>query len=180
MRDLNRDNLVEMGSCRKPHGIKGGFSLQVFNKNTENIKKGSRVFLTPYDDKSSLPSDGEVHIVSQISWGNKAIIYFKNIGDRNLVEQMIPFTVWMDRDDFEELDEDEFYLSDLVGLKVIDEESGAAEGEVTNFYENGVQVVLEFSYRGKSYDLPLVENFFPEINWDTREIFVNLPEMENA
>lgn len=51
----------------------------------------------------------------------------------------------------------------LVGAQVVDADRGDPLGEVSDFYDNGAQVVLELA-RGESRHLvPYVENFFVEV-----------------
>ena len=65
------------------------------------------------------------------------------MNDRNTVEAMVPFDIYFDRKNFPEIEDDEYYLNDLLGLEVFDFISKAPIGRILDFYENGAQVVLK-------------------------------------
>lgn len=170
-----QDQFIEMGYCAKPHGIKGQFQFHLYNTEDSSLVNGVRLKLVPTNERSSLSKDGEFFTLSKIQFGNKVIASLKDIEDRNQVESMIPFTIFIDRVDFHELDEDEIYLTDLVGLKAIDKNKNPI-GIVSRFYDNGAQTVLVISKdRGGEIELPFIEIFFPEVNIEEKFIVVHDP-----
>src|SRR5690554_1152385 len=136
-----KDRLVHMGVCGKAHGIAGGFSLRLFNAQNTSLAKGAPVTLIPKDENSILAPEGESFKVKSVSTGGKGILYLEGIDDRNQVEAMIPFDLYMLRSDLPEPEEGEFYLEDLVGMRVVNSR-GEEVGEVENYYDNGAQSVL--------------------------------------
>ena len=156
--------------------IKGGFSFALINPEDSVLKKGMEVTLIPLDDASSIPEDGEKKIITAISFGNKVTAYLEGISDRNIVEAMIPFSIWIPRSVFpQKLEEGEFYLQDLIGLEVFDHESGKKVGEIVSHYDNGIQIILVIGGY-KQIELPLVENFFPVIDPENKRVEINMPE----
>jgi 16S rRNA processing protein RimM len=170
-----KDNFIEMGFCTKPHGIKGEFQFHLYNPESSSLKKGSVLKLTPSDNLSSIRSDGEEFKVKKIQFGNKIICALENVDNRNLVESMIPFTFFISRDQFVETDDDEIFLSDLIGLTVIDD-SREDIGVVENYYDNGAQSVLVIKMNNSEVvELPFVEAFFPELDIDNKKIVMINP-----
>lgn len=168
------EKYIKFGRCSKPHGIKGAFSFHLFNKEDSSLKKGSKLILRPSDSSSSINAEGEEHIIGAIAFGNKVIVSLKNVQDRNQVEAMIPFEIYVNREDFPPLSEDEYYIEDLVGLKV-KTDNGADYGVVDSYYDNGAQTVLVIK-GANNIELPLVEQFFPEVNVAENYILINEPE----
>lgn len=165
-----QDEYIEMGNCSKPHGIKGEFLFNLFNPLGRSLKKGSPIKLIPSLKSSSLNPDGDIKEIETIRYGNKVIVKIKDINDRNEVESLIPFTIWLERSHFEDIDEDEVFLSDLLGLNVFDTDNNQI-GVVKNFYDNGAQAVLVIKLdEGSSVELPFVEAFFPEVDLDGEKI----------
>ncbi len=173
----NDKNLIEFGFGLKPHGIKGGVTLKLYNENGSSLKNGSKILLKPYSSQSSLKSEGQKFTIDQIHFGNKVICYLKEIKDRNDLESILPFTVFYPREELPELDAGEFYLEDLVGLKVLDID-GNHIGKVLGHYDNGAQTVLSLSLKNQKVELPFVEVFFPHIHIDKGFITLNPPEFE--
>jgi 16S rRNA processing protein RimM len=175
---MKNKNLIELGTSTKPHGIKGGFLFNLFNKDGSVLTKGSIISILPGSDNSSVPKEGQDIEIEEIHFGNKTIVYLKGIRDRNIVEAMIPFEVLYPRDKFPEPDEDEVYLQDLVGLKVMDV-GGFEIGKVQSYFDNGAQTVLKIKLENEIMELPFVENFFPEVDVENGTITMILPEYDS-
>ena len=169
-------NLIFLGNCTKPHGIKGGFSFFLENNDESVLKNGLEITLFPTNPSSSIDKNGENFVIDKISFGNKTICYLKDINDRNVVESMIPFEIHASRDIFPEPKEGEFYVADLIGLKVLEHGTDREIGKVTKFFDNGMQLVL--TIRGdQSFDIPMVDNFVPELDIEGGKIWVVIPEV---
>lgn len=172
----NKQKLIELGYCARPHGIKGGFSLVLYNQEDSILEDGLELVLVPSSDQSSISKNGENYEIEKVQISNKSIIYFKGITDRNVVEKMLPFKIFFDREKFPETDEGEFYLSDLIGLEAFNE-SGKRVGEITSLYDNGAQTIVVIETKNKDIiELPLVDNFFPVIDIENKKIIVRPPE----
>jgi 16S rRNA processing protein RimM len=170
---------VEMGACSKPHGIKGELIFNLINREDSSIRKGIKILLKPKSVESSLSDKGEEFIVESIRFGNKTIVRLKDVADRNKVESLIPFSIWIDRKDFAELDSDEVFLADLINLYVFDSEDNKI-GIIENYYDNGAQPVLVILLDDKSGDqdrveLPFVPAFFPDVNLEEKKIIMINP-----
>ncbi len=173
---IDKNKLVKFGECNKPHGIKGGFSFYLYNSENSHLEKGSDIYLYPLDSKSSIGNEGEKHKIDSISFGNKTICYLKGITDRNIVESMLPYEIYFEKDKLKDLDEDEFYLEDLKGLEVRDFDTKEEVGKVLSFYESGETVILVIRTKDEKLELPFVKSFFPEVNFE--EKFILLKKFE--
>lgn len=182
-----KNEYIEMGTCSKPHGIKGDFIFSLFNNGNSSLNSKSEILLKPGSHNSSLPSEGKLFNISSIRFGNKVIAKLEGVDNRNQVEEMIPFSIWLERKNLAPLDEDEVYLEDLVNLTVFDPD-GVQLGIVENYYDNGAQPVLVVKLddvtkesqriqRTQRIELPFVEVFFPEIDLDEERIVMNNPGM---
>ena len=97
---------VEMGTCSKVHGIKGEFLFNLLNNKDSSLKNKLSIFIKPLTSKSSVSTDGETHLLESIRIGNKVIARLDGIDNRNLSEDMIPFSIWIRREDFKEITDD--------------------------------------------------------------------------
>lgn len=170
------ENLIKLGVCGKAHGIKGGFQFNLENPENSILDEGTKILLIPSDSRSQLPQEGQMFTIQKISFGHKTMAFLEGIDNRNVVEEMIPFEIFVDRNLFPEIDEDEIYLSDLVGLKVYCHSSGKEVGTIKKFYDNTAQAIIVI--RGiQNLELPLIEQFFPVIDLENKRIEVNIPEV---
>ena len=85
---MKNSNLVELGVARSAHGIKGAASIVLYNPQDSILKSGMRVTLLPFDASSSLSASGSSFTISKIQFGNKTIIYFEEVQDRNQLEMI--------------------------------------------------------------------------------------------
>lgn len=172
---MKKDSLIEIGFCHKPHGIKGGFSLKLHNSSENVLQKNMSVTLMPSKSSSQVLSSGEVKKINQLILGHKNIVYFEGISDRSLVESMLPFSIHILRSEFPELDEDEFYMADIIGLRAYNIDTGHEIGVVESYSDNTVQYILNI--RGKEdLDILFIDNFVPKVSVEDGKIWIKIPE----
>lgn len=170
-----KEKLIHLGSCGRPHGIAGGFSASLFNPEDSAIKKGLSLILRPKRQDSSVNPDGQAFTVIKANLGNKAILYLEGVTHRNEAEAMVPFDIYIKREDLPATNKNEFYIEDLIGLKVLGED-GEKLGIVKNYFDNGAQLVLVVEKSDGEIELPFVEAFFPEV--DVKAGFIKMIEPE--
>ena len=93
----DKSKWMRLGVCRKPHGIKGAFDFHLDNAIDSVLDNGVEIHISPLEAKSSLPAEGMDIEIADISFGNKVIVYLDEVNDRNVVESMIPFEIYIDR-----------------------------------------------------------------------------------
>ena len=174
---MKNSNLVELGVAKVAHGIKGAASLMLYNPKESILRKDLVVTLRPLDKKSSLVESGAKFSIASIHFGNKTIVFFDGIQDRNELEEILPFKLLVEREDFPALSDGEFYLNDLIGLDAFNE-AGKKVGVIHSTYDNGAQDILVIVTKsGDELEIPLVDEFFPEINIAEKKIIVRPPEI---
>ncbi|MBL6989395.1 MAG: 16S rRNA processing protein RimM [Bacteriovoracaceae bacterium] len=176
------DDLIEVGQCHKPHGIKGGFSFSLAAHDESVLQHVKTILLFPKGPSSTLCASGVEYTIEQISFGNKVIVYLDGISTRNQAEELIPFVIKVSRSDFAPITADgEFYIADLLHTKVFDHLSGKEIGVISSFYENNAQTVfvIQNSSGGELIELPFVDHFFPVVDLDNKRVEILLPEIIN-
>jgi 16S rRNA processing protein RimM len=161
-----------------PHGLRGEAELRLLNSNLDEcvLEEGMDVQLYPTSPKSSLPEKEESRTIEKLRFGNKVICLFKDVKDRTQLEKMIPFEIYLHRDQFPEVEDDQVYLVDLINLPVFSPE-GTELGVLESFSDNGMQYLFEVRLKdGSKITLPYVDAFFPEIDVDNRKIVMIMPE----
>jgi len=97
-----------------------------------------------------------------------------SIGD---AETLAGFDVCVPAAERRPLPEDEYYYSDLVGCRMVDDAAGTPIGSVIGWRETGGPVLLEVD-DGRGGDplmIPFVRSIFKKIDLAGREIRVDLP-----
>lgn len=128
------DNAVMMGVIGAPHGVRG--ELRVKPYTGDPLALGD--YGTLYD------AQGRAFDVIDIRpQKNVVVVTFEQVKDRSAAEALNGVELFIDRDQLpdEELEEDEFFVADLVGLSVI--EGGEKTGEVISVHNFGAGDLLE-------------------------------------
>ncbi len=95
---------------------------------------------------------------------NTVIIKFQGVDDRNGAEALRDRYLEIDRKDLRRLDEDEYFIFDLIGLEAQDQE-GRRIGRVSDVIQNSAQDLYEIEHiDGKKYFVPAVREFVTDID----------------
>lgn len=160
-------DLIHLGHIARAFGIQGGVVIKLINDDSGTLEVGKQLVL-----KTHLDGD-RVVTISDIVHGGR--IFFAEITDRTEAETLKGAEVWMSRADFPPLADDEFYLTDLTGARVVDMH-GDVLGEVTGFSSNGVQILLEVkTTAGHQALIPAVKPIIHRIDFVVKVITVDPP-----
>ncbi len=119
--------MIEIAKILKPQGIHGEVKVQLFSNDVDAFfgrgfaydKQGKRVEYTP------VRSSGLI-----------VIVRMKGVNTRADAELMRGVFLYLDREDFKELNEHEHYVCDLIGIKVVDE-TGEKLGTLKEILQHG-------------------------------------------
>ena len=147
-----------IGKIVAAHGIRGEVKVQPKNSNPadwgklgefEN-KDASRTFSVKVTGKSSA----------------NVRVKIKGIENRNEAEALIGTEFYVSRDKLPKLGEEEYYLQDLIGLKVCLKTPEKVIGKVARFSNFGAGDIIELKLDGQKETemLPFTRQYVPEIN----------------
>lgn len=145
------------GHIMTTHGIKGDLKVKPLS-DFDRFYKGSRLYVLHNGEYE------EVKIAKASEFGAYYLVAFENMQDINLVLKYHSDDIYiseLDRKD--ELEDDEYYYSDLIGLKVINQ-NGEARGEVVEIREMPQAEYLVVLYNGKKTLVPFIKEFVIEVN----------------
>lgn len=143
------------------HGIKGNLKIKSYSDNEKRFEKGSKLFL-----------DGNlVTIESSFKHKGNIIIKLKDYDDINEVEKFIGHELTIEDKDLEKLDNGEYYLFDLVGLKVYEknQELGFIKDVITGVYPNDIYVIEKY---GKEVYFPALNATIKNVDLENKKIEV--------
>ena len=144
----------------KPVGLKGDLKVYTYTTFKDiRYKKGSKLFYKNDEDYK------ELTVKSFYSkGGNLDVISFKDLDEIDKVNFLLGKEIYALKDD-SLLNENEFYYSDLTGLKVIDEDNNEL-GKVTSIEEFPAQITLKIQKNSAKshFFVPFNDFFVKEVN----------------
>ena len=149
------DRLILMGVIGKPHGVRGQLRVNVFAEEPEALEtytltdRKGRQFALEWAHES-------VASLSEVTPAGK-----RRITDRNEAETLVNVELFAPRSALPDTEEDEFYLTDLIGLEARDE-TGKAVGRVNNVLDYGAGASLELAPGGIL--VPFTKACVPSVN----------------
>jgi 16S rRNA processing protein RimM len=130
-----RKQLVLLGRFGAPHGVRGEIRLQSFT-----AEPGAIASYGPLFDKSGAR---RFKLLGARAQGKDMFVArVEGVDDREAAQRLNGLELFLPRENLPEPEEDEFYLTDLVGLRA-ETEAGASLGEVIALRNFGAGDILE-------------------------------------
>ena len=128
------EEIFKVGIISSTHGLKGEVKVFPTTDDVKRFKRLKQVLLDTGKEKLTL----EIENVKFFK--NMAILKFKGIDSINDVEKYRQKELYVERKDAVKLNKDEYFIADLIGMDVMDEE-GEAIGTLTDVLNTGANDV---------------------------------------
>ncbi len=161
---------IALGIIRKAHGVRGEASVEAWSDSPERFTGLSAVTLVSPDESQTR----DAAIESVRIHAGRALVKFAGIDAPEDVRPLQNWTVEVPLTDARPLDADEYFLHDLVGLTLVDE-NGTSRGNVIEIEETGGGVLLVVEGPRGRFDVPFAAEICTRVDLDARTIAVNLP-----
>lgn len=160
-------NYLETGKIVGTFGING--ELKVLSDATTNrFIKGNTLYLGK--NQKNLE---KVEITSARFHKGMYLVTINNLNNINLVEKYVNYIFYIDRDEMNDLEENEYYFVDLIGLKIVDTKN-IEFGIVTDMLDLPASSVIEANINGKKILIPFVKNYIKEVT----DIYIMIDHLE--
>jgi 16S rRNA processing protein RimM len=149
-----------------PHGIKGEVRVKPF---------GDPEMLDQYGRLET--KDGQMFRIKRMrAQKTMMVVKFEGVNSREEAETLNNVELFIDRAKLPQPDEDEFYISDLIGMSATDTDKSimGTVKDVPNFGA-GDMLEIEPTSGGGTYFLPFTEAVVPEIDFQNRTITIVPP-----
>ena len=123
---------ITLAAVAGAHGIKGEVRLKLFGDSAENLARQPQLFVGGVARR----------LVSIRAAGQGAVARLEGVADRTAAEELRGSLVEIDREALPPLAEDEYYHSDIIGLRCVDGD-GTAVGSVVAVENFGAGDLLE-------------------------------------
>jgi 16S rRNA processing protein RimM len=161
-----RDGYVAVGWVRAPHGIRGELRIELLTDSPERFVAGNTVWI-----------DGSLRKLrsARPHRATMAVIELEGTETRNDAEALRGALLEVPEGELADLDEDEYYRFEIVGLDVFDAE-GRALGKVERIIETGANDVYAVVNDDGELLVPAIDSVVREVDLEGGRIVVELLE----
>lgn len=161
-----------VGQIVKPQGVKGEVKVRSFADDAERFHSLREVML---GDKEG-PSDRARVSACRVQ-GDSVYLRLSGVNDRDQAEKLRGRYIWIDRSQAVPLGKDTYYLSDLIGCTVIDE-NGNTYGNIAEIIQTGSNdVYVVRSQSGDDLLLPALKSIVSRVDVEDGRVTVRAEEV---
>ena len=142
----------KIGLVLKPQGIKGELKVQSLSGDVNRFKNLKEVLI---DDKTYRISRTSVS-------GNTAFVLLSGVNDRNAAETFRGKFLCVKREDAIELKKDEYFIADLIGLKLCTEDGTV--GKITDVTNAKTDVITVLTEDGRVLRFPFLKDLLIKVD----------------
>lgn len=161
---------IALGIIRKAHGVRGEASIEVWSDSPDRFNDLRTVTLVSPDEDQTR----EASIESVRIHAGRALVKFSGLASPEDVQKLQSWTVEIPEANARELDADEYFLHDLVGLTLVDAE-GHERGKVVDVEEGAGGVLLVVDGPRRRFDVPFAAEICTKVDLEAKTIAVRLP-----
>ena len=160
-----KKELLECAKILAPHGVRGVMKLESYCDTPRILAAQKRVFLAAKDGTYK-----EAGVLTASVSGQHVLMQVEGITDRETVQGMQGSLLYLNRNDLK-LRPGMHFLQDIIGLPVIDVNTGDVYGTVTDIQDAPRNKLYYIATEKGQVLLPEVDEFIKEIDTD-RGVFV--------
>ena len=161
------EQFLQVGVISSTHGIRGEVKVFPTTDDPMRFKKLKKVFLDTGRERL------EFEVQSVRFFKQFAIVKFKGIDNINDIEKYKGKGIFVPREDAVPLDEDEYYIADLIGMEVFTEDGHF--GVVKDVMETGANEVyiIESDEHGEVL-IPAIRQCVLDVNVEEKKMKIRL------
>lgn len=160
-----KKEFLEAGRIVGTHGLKGELRVEVWCDTPAFFCRFKRFYLN--NGKT------EVRVISARPHKNIAILLLDGISTIEQADIMRGKTLYINRSDIE-LDDNVFFIQDIIGLQVRDIDTGTVYGTVTDVFKTGSNDVYQVTDSdNKNYLIPVIDSVVKEVNVDGDYVLIS-------
>lgn len=157
------EKYLEAGKIVGTHALKGEVRAEIYCNSVQQFCSLKRL----YFDKGAR----EIAVKSRPQ-KNIAIVKIKGVDSVSAADALRGRLLYLDREDLS-LDEGEFFICDIVGLEVIDADSGRRYGEIASVFNTGANDIYEMKTDGgKNIYIPVIDEIVIRIDIEAKAVLI--------
>ena len=155
---------IECGKIINTHGCHGAIKLESWCNDPEDLASLKKLFLRSEGKYSSY------NVLKSSIFKQFVIVVLENVDTMDLALAMKGKTVYARREDFD-LEDGEYFIVDLIGLNVIDADTGKIYGQLSDMINRGASDIYVVNTPKGERMIPVVDEFVDRVEID-KGIFV--------
>ena len=164
------EDLLQVGAITSTHGVRG--EVKVF-PTTDDAKRFSKLKEVELETKEGTTT---LHIKGVKYFKQFVILKFAEYDSLNEVESIKGRKIFVTRKNAVKLQKDEYFIADLIGVKVIDEEK-QLEGTLTDVLQTGANDVYDITLAdGRNLLLPAIAECVLSVDLENKVIKIHILE----
>ncbi len=163
-------DLLQVGAITSTHGVRG--EVKVF-PTTDDAKRFSKLKEVELETKDGTTT---LHIKGVKYFKQFVILKFEEYDSLNDVEAIKGRKLFVTRKNAVKLQKNEYFIADLIGLKVIDAEK-SIEGTVDDVIQTGANDVYDITLSdGRNLLLPAIKDCVLNVDMENKVITIHILE----
>ena len=136
---MQPEDLIEIGTIVAPQGLKGEVRVKTNSDFPERFEQPGIRWLQVQSHQSPI----EIELVrgKQLPGKNIFVIKLSGIDDRTQAESLRAAKLFVPKSDRPHLEEEEYHVTDLIGLEVYDQNTGENIGIICNIFTAGNDIL---------------------------------------
>ena len=165
---MQKDDCLQVGVITTTHGIRGEVKVFPTTDDPTRFEELEQVMLDT--GRALLP----LEIQNVKYFKQYVILKFKGIDNINDIEKYTKCPLLVSREDAVELEEDEYFMADMIGMNVYTDE-GEEFGKLTDIMETGANDVYVISTESHGEVLiPAIKDCILDINTEEHKMIIHL------
>mgnify|MGYP004576688191 CR=1 FL=1 len=161
---------ILIGNVANIHGIKGEIKIYPYTDDILNLTNLKSIYFDKELKEKYKIKRARVH-------KNMLVIKLEGINDANEALELKTKDVYIPRNALKELDDNTYYIEDLLFSDIVEEESGNVIGKLTYVFNTGANDVYEVEREDKSkIYLPAISDVIKKVDIKSKKIYVKLME----
>jgi len=153
-----KKQFLEIGKIVNKHGLNGTVKVMPWCDSPDFLCE----FETLYRGKLHVPVEIEHAAVQK----NMVLMKLKGVDTPEAADALRNAVLYMDRNDVE-LDDDTYFIQDLIGMAVVDADTGAQYGILTDVLQTGANDVYEVTAEdGRKLLVPVIPDVVKDVDFE--------------
>ena len=160
-----RKDFLETGKIVGTHGVHGMVRIDPWSDSGEFLTQFGRFF-----------TDGgktEMKVLKISPHGRVVIAAFDGVDTVEKAEALRGKILYLKRQDVT-LDEDRYFVDELIGCKVFNADTNASVGTLTDVSQTGANDVWHIEKDGKEYLVPAIPDVIENVDIDAGTVYIHL------
>lgn len=164
------EEFFRVGVITSSHGLRGEVKVYPTTDEPKRFQQLKEVILDTGRERRTL------HPVSVRFFKQFVILKFKEFQSIDEVERLRKAELYVPRRDALALEPDEYFIADLIGMKVVEKDTQEELGTLTDILQTAANDVYVVDYQGKELLLPSIPECILDVDMERQVITVHLME----